>query len=96
MLRTFFVPLVLNRYVCKDSNEKRIYMNSVLKYWGVIPIVTVLFCIKQEVKNNELDVVLHNVEALANNESATVDCPRGKTECVRVIVGNTVHLFYKL
>lgn len=41
------------------------------------------------------DLALANVEALASDESTTVDCPRGSTECARVIVGNTVHIFYK-
>ena len=41
------------------------------------------------------DLALANVEALADDESVTVECPGGTDECARVLVGNTVHLFYK-
>lgn len=40
------------------------------------------------------DLALANVEALAGNET-TAECPGGSRECVRVIVGNTVHLYYE-
>ena len=37
-----------------------------------------------------------NVEALAGNEEGgnVHDCPGGSKECVRVINGNTVHIYY--
>lgn len=42
------------------------------------------------------DLVMANVEALAQSEgSVTVECPGGKVECARVIMGNEVHLYYK-
>ncbi|RGF11983.1 hypothetical protein DW175_17460, partial [Bacteroides sp. AM16-15] len=41
------------------------------------------------------ELALANVEALADDESVTVECPGGTDECARVLVGNTVHLFYK-
>lgn len=42
------------------------------------------------------DVALANIEALAGGEGASShDCPGGRKECVRVIVGNTVHIFYE-
>jgi len=48
---------------------------------------------QNEVKLSEL--AMENVEALAGGESVTVECPGGRTECARVIMGNTVHLYYK-
>ncbi len=43
------------------------------------------------------DLALANVEALAQNENdpPSYNCPEGRTECVRVIRGNEVHIFYK-
>jgi hypothetical protein len=41
------------------------------------------------------DIALVNVEALADNETPTYDCPGGSVECVRVTSGTTVHIFHK-
>ncbi len=44
------------------------------------------------------DLVLANVEALANGEGntpPTYNCPGGSKECVRVTRGNEVHIFYE-
>ena len=37
---------------------------------------------------------LGSVAAQSENDN-TYNCPGGKTECVRVIVGHTTHIFYK-
>ncbi|MDR1339642.1 MAG: NVEALA domain-containing protein [Prevotellaceae bacterium] len=41
------------------------------------------------------DVALANLEALAEDETPMHNCSHGGTECVRVAVGNEVHIFYK-
>ena len=53
----------------------------------------VVYASQQEVEMS--DLAMANVEALADDESVTVECPGGTDECARVLVGNTVHLFYK-
>lgn len=37
-----------------------------------------------------------NAEALADEESVdSYDCPGGRIECVRVLYGNEIHIYYK-
>lgn len=41
------------------------------------------------------DLQLANIEAISESKEAPVkECPGGSTECQRVLVGNTVHIFY--
>ena len=38
---------------------------------------------------------LSNIDALTQTEASVYDCEGGTTDCVRVLMGNTIHLFYK-
>jgi len=41
------------------------------------------------------DLQLANIEAISQSKEAPVkECPGGPTECDRVLVGNTLHIFY--
>jgi hypothetical protein len=44
-----------------------------------------------------LFLIGNNVMArdVLEKETPQIDCPGGPTECQRVTVGNTVHIFYK-
>lgn len=45
--------------------------------------------------NTVSDLHLANIEAISRSQEAPVKvCPGGPTECDRVLVGNTVHIFY--
>ena len=64
---------------------------------AVILVVVMALNVNFSAKSNDFsDSFLANVEALAKDETTDViNCPGGPTECARVAVGNTLHLFYK-
>lgn len=69
------------------------------KIFGIALIATMAVAVSWNLKLDKNDNVLSkltldNIEAIANNESE-YDCPRGKVECVRIIVGGTAHIFTK-
>ena len=72
--------------------KKNILKATLVAAFGLIAGFNVYNSQKSDVMS---ELALANVEALADDESVTVECPGGTDECARVLVGNTVHLFSK-
>jgi hypothetical protein len=41
------------------------------------------------------DLELANIEALSQSDVAVIECNRGQKDCVRVLIGNEIHIFTK-
>ena len=77
----------------RKEMKKNILKATLVAAFGLIAGFNVYNSQKSDVMS---ELALANVEALADDaESVTVECPGGTDECARVLVGNTVHLFYK-
>lgn len=74
-------------------------MKKVYKYIGVVTVIAVAVIVAYNSQKQSFtlsNIALENIEAIARNEDSNAkECPGGSTECARIIVGNTVHLFYE-
>ena len=92
-----FFPIKDESKINESSKHRKEMKKNILKATVVAAFALVAgFNVYNSQKSDVMsELALANVEALADDESVTVECPGGTDECARVLVGNTVHLFYK-